>query len=347
MFSSGLTTLNLAITGDPTKFADSGNIVSYIGASDAGKTILGLTTQADSFYNYGVRPIFYPVEPNLQIDIDRLYGRKFARALEIVDSLGMSLEQWQADVRGRLDRAKKPVCVVLDSTDALKCVADINAMNGTKKQPAKAATETPEGEGAPDDPFKKGIKAKMGGEAASAWSQCLSQVSKSVSGNKGLLVLLSQIRTKPGVVFGSPHYRSCGMALDFFSEVRIWMYPSSSEKIGDVKVGGWTKIEVKRNKVTGETRTIYAPIYPSYGVDNVRSMLHFLADTDSGASWAGKGLSTIRVGDQTMSLGEMAAFFDTPETHKILTEKVVTAWQAREKQLVEDVLCGRVARYGK
>ncbi len=144
MFDSGITTLNLAISDNPDTFAGPGNIVSYIGASNVGKTVLALTTMAASFYRYGHRPLYYALEPNLMINIERLYGKKFAKALEVVTDLNMTLEQWQADVRARFKGAKKSMVVTLDSTDALKCAADIAALDG-KSLSKKSKTDTPEG----------------------------------------------------------------------------------------------------------------------------------------------------------------------------------------------------------
>jgi len=332
MFDSGITTLNLAISDNPDTFAGPGNTVSYIGASNVGKTVLALTTMAASFYRYGHRPLYYALEPNLMIDIERLYGKKFAKALEVVADLNMTLEQWQADVRARFKAAKKSMVVTLDSTDALKCAADIAALDE-----------------------KKGAKAQRAA-AAAAWSKCLSEVTKAVGANGGLLILTSQVRTNPSVMFGSPFYRSCGAALDYFSEIRVWMWPSSKERVDDVEVGGWTKIEVKRNKVTGAPRTIYAPIYPAYGIDDTRAMLHFLADTGSGAEWANKsGMEKItvggeivdgkRVGGQTMTLAEMAAHFEGEGTKDVLKKMVTDAWVAREAMLKQAVLAGRKPRF--
>jgi RecA/RadA recombinase len=228
--------------------------------------------------------------------------------------------------------------VTLDSTDALKCAADIAALDG-KSLSKKSKTDTPEGE------VKKEAKAQRAA-AAAAWSKCLSEVTKAVGVNKGLLILTSQVRTNPGVMFGSPFYRSCGAALDYFSEIRVWMWPSTKEKVDDVEVGGWTKIEVTRNKVTGAPRTIYAPIYPAYGIDDTRAMLHFLADTGSGAEWANKtGMAKITVGGQTMTLAEMAAYFEGEDTKGVLKKMVTDAWAAREAMLKQKVLAGRKPRF--
>jgi hypothetical protein len=338
MFDSGITTLNLAISDNPDTFAGPGNTVSYIGASNVGKTVLALTTMAASFYRYGHRPLYYALEPNLMIDIERLYGKKFAKALEVVADLNMTLEQWQADVRARFKAAKKSMVVTLDSTDALKCAADIAALDG-KSGAKKPKANPPEGD------EKKEAKAQRAA-AATAWSKCLSEVTKAVGMNEGLLILTSQVRTNPGVMFGSPFYRSCGAALDYFSEIRVWMWPSNQEKVDKVTVGGWTKIEVKRNKVTGAPRTIYAPIYPAYGIDDTRAMLHFLAETEScGAKWEGRDMKTITLGETTMTLAEMAAHFEAEGTKDVLKKMVTDAWVAREAMLKQAVLAGRKPRF--
>jgi len=327
MFTSGITTLNLAISGKPDEFAGPGNTISYIGESDTGKTVLALTTMAASFYanNGAIKPLFYAFEPNLLIDIERLYGKKFAKALEVVTDLTMTLEQWQIDIRSRFKRATKRIIATLDSTDALKCQAEIDAANKLNKDGS--------------------AKGGYGTAKAAAYSIVMPEICKAVSDNEGLLILTSQVRENPAQMFGSPLRRSGGKALDFYSELRVWLAPSNKEKVGDVKVGGWTKIEVKRNKVTGDTRTIYAPIYPSYGIDDTRAMLHFLADTESGAEWTSKDLSAIRVGDQEMSLAKMAAFYEGEDTRGMLKQMVVDAWNAREARIVAEVLAERKPRF--
>lgn len=336
MFDSGVTTLNLAVNGKPHEFAKPGNIVSYIGQSNVGKTILALTTQAASFYRYGPKPLFYAIEPNLLIDIERMFGKPFAKALTVVDDSALTLETWQADVRARFKAAKKPLVCVLDSTDALKCEADIAALDA-KTPKSKSGDED-------GDKAKKAQRAA----AAAAWSKCLSEISKSVTDNGGMLILTSQVRTAPGVLFGSPFYRSCGAALDYFSEIRVWLWGSTQESVDKVKVGGWTKIEVKRNKVTGEARTIYAPIYPVYGIDDTRSMLHFLVETEAhGASWANREMTKITVGDQTMTTAEMAAFYEGEGMRDVLVRMVTDAWNEREEKLWAAVLAGRGPRFAK
>lgn len=328
MYNSGITTLNLAISGQPDSFARAGNIVSYIGESDSGKTILALTSMAASFYSAKekIRPLFYAFEPNLLIDMTRLYGKKFTKALEVVTDLDMTLEEWQADVRKRLDAAKLPMIVTLDSTDALTCRADL-----------KAADEITKGT----------TKAGYGTNKAAAYSRAMPEIAKSVKNNGGLLILLSQIRENPAVMFGSPLRRSGGKALDFYSEIRVWLSSSNREVIGDIRVGGWTKIEVRRNKVTGDARTIYAPIYPSYGVDDTRSMLHFLAESERGAKWGTKNMNTIIVGERTDTLAKMAAYYESDATKvNELRSLVVEAWEAREKEIVNDLFANRGPRFG-
>ena len=85
-------------------------------------------------------------------------------------------------------------------------------------------------------------------------------------------------------------------------------------------------------------------------------MLHFLADTGSGAEWANKtGMGKItvggeivdgkRVGGQTMTLAEMAAYFEGEDTKGVLKKMVTDAWAAREAMLKQKVLAGRKPRF--
>lgn len=329
MFDSGITTLNLAITGKPDDFAAPGNIVSFIGDSDSGKTMLALTCMAASFYKLGGKcnVLFYDFEFACQFDLERLFGKKFSKALNIIRERGMTTEEWQADIRSRYKRSKKPMIVTLDSTDALRCKADVDAGD------AVAGGTT---------------KAGFGTGGASAYSRAMPEISKAVSSNEGLLILLSQIRIDPNKKFGSPITRSNGKALNFYSDQMIWLFGSSKEEISDVKVGGWTKIDVRRNKVTGESRELFAPIYPKYGVDDTRSMLHFLAEIGyNDIAWSNKSnINSITVDDKTMTLAKMAEYFEGDDTKGVLKGMVVDAWNKREEELKAAVLADRKPRFG-
>ena len=355
MFDSGITTLNLAVTGMPNKFSSPGNTIRLCGESDAGKTALALTITAASFYACkGVLdPVFYPFEPNLLIDIERLYGKKFAKALTVVNVSGMSAEMWQADIRGRFKAARRPMIATTDSTDAMKCNAEMNALDGNGKK-KETKHELPDLDEKDLDPTasallkelrKNGVKAGMGTSKPLVFSLTMSEVCKAASQNGGLNILISHVREKTGVLFGSNLYTAGGRAIGYGSETTIWLYKSTKERAEDVTVGGWTKIEVKRNKVNGEVRTIYAPIYPAYGIDDIRAMLHFLADTESGAEWASSDMKRIRVGDMEKPMAEMAAFYDTDATRDTLKRMVTEAWQAREAKIAAEVLAGRRGKF--
>jgi hypothetical protein len=75
-------------------------------------------------------------------------------------------------------------------------------------------------------------------------------------------------------------------------------------------------------------------------------MLHFLAECeDSGVDWGTAGLTKITVGDKTMTLSEMAAYFEGPETTEVLKQMVVDAWAKREAMLLKAVLSDRKPRF--
>jgi RecA/RadA recombinase len=328
MFDSGITTLNIAVSGHPNHFAGNGNICSLIGDSDSGKTMLALTIMAASFYRLKGKcsVIFYDFEFACQFNMERLFGKKFAKALIIIRDRDMTIELWQADLRKRYDAARRPVICAMDSTDALKCSVDTVQADALKKNT---------------------LKAGFGTGNALAYSASMPHISKAVSNNKGFLILLSQVRGNVGELFGPKLKRSNGKSLNFYSDQMVWLAKSTKEKIGNIKVGGWTRIDVQRNKLTGESYIIFAPVYAKYGIDDTRSMLHFLAECeDSGVDWGTAGLTKITVGDKTMTLSEMAAYFEGPETKDVLKQMVVDAWAKREAMLLKAVLADRKPRFG-
>ena len=70
-----------------------------------------------------------------------------------------------------------------------------------------------------------------------------------------------------------------------------------------------------------------------------------VTETGSGAEWVGEGMGKIKIGEQTMSLAEMAAHFEAEDCKDALKKLVTEAWQAREARLKAAVLADRKPRF--
>src|SRR5207302_7628242 len=86
------------------------------------------------------------------------------------------------------------------------------------------------------------------GLQARLMSQALRILNPAISRTKTTMVLINQIRTKIGVMFGNPETTSGGLALKFYSSVRLDIRKLTAIKEGEETVGTRVKVRVGKNK---------------------------------------------------------------------------------------------------
>ncbi len=80
-------------------------------------------------------------------------------------------------------------------------------------------------------------------------SQALRILNPTIARTRTCMIFINQIRQKIGVMFGNPETTSGGLALKFYSSVRLDVRKVTGIKEGDVTVGSRTKVRVVKNKV--------------------------------------------------------------------------------------------------
>ncbi len=97
------------------------------------------------------------------------------------------------------------------------------------------------------------IEGEMGdamiGVQARLMSQALRKLTAAISKSRTTVVFTNQIRHKIGVFFGNPETTPGGLALKFYSSVRIDMRRIGTIKEGEVVVGSRHRVRVVKNKV--------------------------------------------------------------------------------------------------
>jgi recombination protein RecA len=87
-----------------------------------------------------------------------------------------------------------------------------------------------------------GIQARL-------MSQALRILNPTVAKTKTCMIFINQIRQKIGVMFGNPETTSGGLALKFYSSVRLEVRRGEAIKDGDQVLGSNVKVKVVKNKV--------------------------------------------------------------------------------------------------
>ena len=97
------------------------------------------------------------------------------------------------------------------------------------------------------------IEGEMGdasmGMQARLMSQALRKLTGILSKSKTSLIFINQLRQKIGVMFGNPETTPGGLALKFYSSLRLDIRRIEAVKAGDVVVGSRVRVKVVKNKV--------------------------------------------------------------------------------------------------
>lgn len=269
LIPTGSTTFNLECSGRIEGAFRLGKMVNLIGDSHSGKTLFVFTVFAECtllprFDKY--RFIYDDVESANEFNLVRLFGKECADRIELVRS--KTIEEYNDNIARYLDDGR-PFIHVLDSFDALTSEAAMAKDEENRKARAKGTKTTGDyGDGKPK-----------------IFSRFCSMRIQDLSDNNSALIIISQTRDNIG--FGAqftPKTRSGGKALKFYAFHEVWLACQKKEKEKKRTIVTNVQAKISKNKLTGNHGEVYFPILRNYGVDNLKSCIHFLQDE---GDWTG------------------------------------------------------------
>jgi recombination protein RecA len=185
------------------------------------------------------------------------------------------------------------------------------------------------------------LEGEMGdavmGLQARLMSQALRKLTGAISKSKTILIFTNQLRQKIGVMFGNPETTPGGLALKFYSSVRIDLRRIEVIKDGDQVIGSRHRARIVKNKVAPPLRVAEFDIMEVEGISrsggllDVAVELGLVAKSGSFFNYEGKPLAQGREGTKTF-LQENVKFAD--ELEKKIRD-LVASGKKIPKELVE------------
>ena len=177
------------------------------------------------------------------------------------------------------------------------------------------------------------IEGEMGdshmGLQARLLSQALRKLTATVAKSNTTVIFINQLRMKIGVMFGNPETTTGGMALKFYSSVRIEVRRRAQLKLNDDIIGNRVKVKIVKNKVAPPFRVAEFDIMYNQGI----SLEGDVIDCGTMYGLVTKSGSWFNYGDIKLGQGREAAKQFLKENGKITKEIEKRIWAVvRERE---------------
>lgn len=268
--STGVTPLNLAMTGRATHGFQKGKIYRVIGKSQTAKTMVAMQVLCEASLNPAFKDydlVYDDVERGMNMDVAAfwppLVGRIQPPAKEKDGTSVYSrvMTDFYKRFRERMDKGRSVVWVE-DSLDSLSHEIVKVDENTGKTKTVEADT-------------------KMGDGKAKANAQEMRKLINGIEKTGSILILVQHAKANIGSFF-SEFVTTGGLSPEYYSTLDIWLGSRGlikrKYKTKELPVGKMIEAHVKKNRIQGRDRVVQFPLYNDYGIDDIGACIKYLIE---------------------------------------------------------------------
>ncbi len=273
-----------------------GRIIEIYGPESSGKTTLALHIVSEAQKMGGVAAY---------IDAEHAMDPEYAKKIGVkIDQLLISQPdtgEQALDIVEALVKSGSLDVIVIDSVAALTPRAEIDGEM---------------------DQQHIGLQARL-------MSHALRKITSAVAKANTSVIFINQLRQKIGVMFGNPETTPGGLALKFYSSVRIEIRRAAQIQASEKIVGNRTKVKIVKNKVAPPFRTTEFDILYNEGISKYSDVLN----TGVRYGVVAKAGAWYNYGDQKLGQGIDGSRQYLKENPKIEKEIVAKIKEAAVKEV--------------
>lgn len=337
--SSGITTLDLNLSGNSRGGFRKGSVVQYMALEGVGKTAVALKACITASSNPVLKDykIYYlDKEGGLNFNLS-YFGKEAEERIIILNPRNSKeiLSSLEKTYLWIISKLKESSCIIV--MDSLNSFLTEGQWNTEEENEAKVLRAID------NDKEVKLANDKMA-DASQVTAKNLAMINELVKENGSLFILISQYRDKLNAgPYEDPNRTSGGKAIQYYADYRIKFSASKTIKKEDMSgkeiiVGYNLKSIIIKNRGNGMKLDCDVDYIIQKGIDNRRAVFHYLADykavKKAGAYYSAQWLTGSEDNFKEIDFCKMVK--TTPELFEKMKDKAQEVWRSNMESLFEE-----------